>query len=285
MKPANEFRASLQLRAVGRELARWREDAGLTGAEVSRRGGFSQSKVSKLENAAQWIAPADVVALGLIYGTPKNERDAVTHAAMRAHDPRLWDAMGRELPCARWDYSDVEAEASEIRGLATDVLPPILRTPEYALAVASAQAITVAEHVRPFGLERHRRQQDRLRADPPLRVQLVVGEAVLRQPTGGRRVMADQLVRLLALAELPSVTVRVLPSGLGAYPGMGTPFTVLSFTEERFDDVVHSGRLGGETWIESVGERLPYEEPFTKATGMACGETSSLNVIAEAVGP
>ncbi|WP_188316427.1 helix-turn-helix domain-containing protein [Solihabitans fulvus] len=266
---------------MSRGLSRWRQESRLTGAEVSRRGGFSQSKISKLENATQTINPPDVIALGLVYGVPEKERDALFHAAVRARDPRMWEAMGRDLPCAGWNYAEVAAEAAELRILAADVLPPILRTQEYALAVTSAQAITLAEHLPPFDADRHRQHQARLREDPPLRVHLIVGESVLRRPTGGRRVMADQLVRLQALAELPSVTVQVLPPGLGAYPGMGTPFTILSFVEERFDDVVHLGQLDGGRWLESIRELAPYRETFAKLTSIAMDRGRSLDVITE----
>lgn len=40
------------------------------------------------------------------------------------------------------------------------------------------------------------------------------------------------LDRLLEAAQLPTITLQVLPFGAGAYPGMVTPFTLIGFPEQ-----------------------------------------------------
>jgi hypothetical protein len=56
----------------------------------------------------------------------------------------------------------------------------------------------------------------------------VIGEEALHRPIGGARVQAAQLDRVLQAADMPNVSVRVVPIATGMYQGVGTgPFTVL----------------------------------------------------------
>jgi hypothetical protein len=64
---------------------------------------------------------------------------------------------------------------------------------------------------------------------PPI-LQVVFNEAILRRPIGGHDVMARQLQRLAAAAELPSVSIRVVPFDTGLHHGvMSGPFEILRF--------------------------------------------------------
>lgn len=46
-------------------------------------------------------------------------------------------------------------------------------------------------------------------------------EAVLRRPFGGRKAMGEQIRRTIEVAELPNVTVQVIPLDRGGYPLFG----------------------------------------------------------------
>jgi hypothetical protein len=43
-----------------------------------------------------------------------------------------------------------------------------------------------------------------------------------------------------------------------------TSFTLLSFRENEFDDVVYLDTLHGATWLEAECERRPYAETFER---------------------
>ena len=55
------------------------------------------------------------------------------------------------------------------------------------------------------------KRQELLTAAKPPRVWSVVDEAALRRPVGGVKVMQAQLRRLAEVAELPNVTLQVVP--------------------------------------------------------------------------
>lgn len=270
------FRSSLLNRAVARALALWRLESGLSLAEVAARVHWSAAKTSTMQNGLVPISDADVMALALAYGIDGVRREPVFWGAQRARDPRTFDLVtGDAVPCVEWTYSEVEAEASYVRVVALDVLPPLVWTPEYSTAVRGGQVQTLSERGHCGHDDQHRVQMlSQLDRDPTLRIDLVLGEAVLRRPVGGALVMADQLFQLAMFAQFPGVNVYLMPDSAGVVAGMAS-FTVLSFREAQFDDVVYLDCPHGGVWLEGETERRPYLELFGRlmSTTLADAET------------
>lgn len=277
------FKSSLQNRAVGRALALWRKESGLSLAEVGERVGWSSAKTSMMQNALVPVIDADVVALALVYQVSSERRMPVVLGAQRARDPLRFDLLTvGAAACVGWTYEEVESEASHVQMVALDVLPPAVRAPEYDAALRGAQVGAVSEQDhRHYGDDRRKRVTQHLSKGPSLRMDLVVGEAVLRRPIGGALVMADQLLRLAALAELPGMRVWLVPDELGAFAGM-TSFSLLSFREDEFQDVVYLDTLHGGTWLEAESERLPYAETFERLATLALPAGDTIERLVEA---
>lgn len=277
------FRSNLQNRAVARALALWRTESGLSLKEVEQRVGWSSAKTSMMQNALVPIVDTDVVALALAYKVSSERRKPVLLGAQRARDPLRFDLLtGDASSCVGWTYAEVEAEASYVQMVALDVLPPVVRTPEYEAALRGVQVGAVAEQDHRHYSDAHRKRVMRhLGTGPSLRLDLVVGEAVLRRPVGGALVMADQLLRLAALTELPGIRLWLMPDEAGAFAGM-TSFTLLSFREDEFEDIVHLDTLHGGTWLEAEHERRPYAETFDRLVTAALPAQDTLTRLAEA---
>lgn len=265
-----DFKSNLQNRAVGRALALWRQESDLSLAEVGKRVGWSSAKTSMMQNARVPIVDVDVVALALAYGVGGERRKPVVLGAQRARDPQRFDLLGGDASaCVGWTYAEVEAEASYVQVVTLDILPPVVRTPEYEAALRGAQVDAVSEQDhRHYSDDNRKRIMRHLGTGQSLRLDLVVGEAVLRRPVGGAFVMADQLLRLASLAELPGARVWLLPDEAGAFAGM-TSFALLTFREDEFEDVVYLDTLHGSTWLEAKSERRPYAEMFERLVTVA----------------
>lgn len=63
-----------------------------------------------------------------------------------------------------------------------------------------------------------------------------IHENALRAPVGGPSVMKDQLIHLLGVAERSYVTVRIVPTAIGAHAGATGSFLQLRY--EKFDPVI-----------------------------------------------
>jgi hypothetical protein len=83
-----------------------------------------------------------------------------------------------------------------------------------------------------------------LRAECPPEWEVVVHEWVLRAPWGTTDQRVRQLRRVLAVARLPRVHVRVLPIDAGPVRGLGGAFAVLEYSS--YDPVVYrdDGEVG-----------------------------------------
>jgi hypothetical protein len=66
---------------------------------------------------------------------------------------------------------------------------------------------------------------------------------------GGREVMRAQLERLIEAAELPNVTLQVLPFAAGAHPAMIGAFSVLRFADQELPDVVYLEHLTSAIYL------------------------------------
>lgn len=278
------LKATLLQRALGRALIAWRERSGLSGAETARKAGWSTAKMSMMQNAACPVFEVDVATLALILQIDPAQRELACRTAQRARDPMIWDRVtGGELPCLDWSYAEVEAEAGEVR---------IHRDRHRSAPVADSRLRRGGPGGSGGGVLRPatalRRPTSAAHARPaerplPLRLHVVLSQAVLRRMVGGVRVMTDQLLRLLTLAELSNVTIQIVPDQVGAYAGMGMPFTILSCWEDRFDDVVYAEHLHTTSWLESAEDREPYEQTFAKLRYTAMSENDSLTCIGEAL--
>ncbi|KOV80093.1 helix-turn-helix transcriptional regulator [Nocardia sp. NRRL S-836] len=277
------FKSNLQNRAVARALALWRQESGLSLSEVGKRVHWSSAKTSIMQNGLTLITDTDVIALALAYGIDDERRAPVFHGAQRARDPRTFDLLtGGSVPCVEWTYPEVEREANYLQLVALDVLPPLVRTPEYSAGLGGAQVESVAERGHRQYPDSHREQVLRKLADGvSLRMDLVVGESVLRKPVGSALVMADQLFGLASLAELAAVQVFLVPDDVTTFAG-AVSFSVLSFRETQFDTVVYLDHLHGCTWLESEFERRPYVDTHERLMDVALPADVTTERIVEA---
>jgi len=86
----------------------------------------------------------------------------------------------------------------------------------------------------------------------------VVDEAALRRPLGGSQEMRAQVRHLAEMAELPNVTLQVVPFGFGGHAAAGGPFTVLRFREPDLPDVVYLEQLTSALYLDKRQDTFPY---------------------------
>jgi hypothetical protein len=271
----------------GRPLAthgeNWREHAGLKGADAAARLRWSPSKISKMEHAAQGIQPVDVLALGLIYQADPDERDKLFDDAQKATEGGWWQEYGEhELIEITRDYLELESEAILVQDFKTDLIPGLLQTRDYAAALAQADIPEVDEETVSRRAEVKITRQALLDGENPVRVEAVLGEAALRTPVGGRVVLRDQLRQLVRLAERPNIVIRVLPFEHGAYPAVGSPFTVLRFAEDHYDDVAYVENLKYGLLLEEPATVETYKLHFAGVRDIALDPDESIAMIAKA---
>jgi transcriptional regulator with XRE-family HTH domain len=212
-----------QSRLLGKRLARLRRLASLTLAEAVAPLRWSTSKLNRIENG-QLPDFHGLRAMLDRYGVTVDRWQEYIDIFDAAGQPGWWRAYGLDDR----GYVSIEAEAVLVRDFTLAYVPGLLQTEDYARALfranpRSAQRLDKDVRVRMI------RQKRLTSLDDPLQLVAVVTEAALRNPVGGRKLMKAQLEQILMVAELDTVTVRVLPTSVGAHPGIDGSFTLLSF--------------------------------------------------------
>jgi hypothetical protein len=115
--------------------------------------------------------------------------------------------------------------------------------------------------------------------DDPIDLRVVLDEAVLSRPVGGHEVMRDQLIKLVAAARLPNVTLQILPFAAGAHAGMDGAFVILEFEEEGDADVVFIDNATGGLFLEKAEELRKYISLFDTARSAALAPQASIEMI------
>jgi len=176
-------------------------------------------------------------------------------------------------------YVADEAMAARIRAWEPQLVPGLLQTERYAWAVISAGRARDSEDVQRRVMARMARRTLLSRDDAP-RLAAVLGEGAIRRPVGGPAVMTAQLRELLA--PRGNVSVRVVPFGVGAFPGLEGAFTLLDFpAETTFPVEVYAESIAGDLYPESEGDIARMVRAFEGIEAVALPEDESAHLIRE----
>ena len=246
-------------RRLGAELRRLRTEAGLTLDEVAEQMTCSTSKISRLETGKGIPKLPDVRELMRIYGvSSETEQDMLVRLVRDGREHGWWEPLTEGVTPERFvldmpsRYPALETEASLIRSFDIAVINGLLQTPAYVREVMRSllSRHTPAELDRLVEL-RLRRQQALFAAEQPLRLEVVLDEAVLARVVGGPEVMAEQLGVVLERSLLPNVAVRVLPFDAGHHRAHVGTFVILRFPAGTGADVVYVEGHAGESYLEN----------------------------------
>jgi transcriptional regulator with XRE-family HTH domain len=246
---------TIRRRRLGAELRRRREFAGVTIESVADRLECSASKISRIETGHTSATPRDVRDMLGIYGVSGDECEELVQISREARQKGWWHPYSAVLTGA---YVGLEAAADSIRAYEQQVVPGLLQTEDYARAMirAARPDITANEVERRVSVRMGR--QALLTQDDPIDLWVVLDEAVVSRPVGGHAVMRAQLQRLADAADLPNVTIQILPFEAGAHAGMDGTFAILDFPEPGDPDVVYAENATGGLFLEKGDELRKY---------------------------
>jgi transcriptional regulator with XRE-family HTH domain len=271
--------ASGRRRRLGAELRRLREDAGVTIERVAERLECSHSKVSRIENGQVSASPRDVRDMLELYRVDPGKREALVQIARETRRPGWWQQY-RDVPGGIPAYAGMEVAATSIDMYMALVVPGLLQTADYASAVIRAVGPDLPVREVERRVELRMRRQTVLQGDKAPRLRVLLDESVLRRPVGGREVMRPQLQKLLAVTELPTVTLQVVPMAAGAHAGIDGSFEVCGFPAAEPDVVVLESAVDA-LYLDSPDGLRRYSQVFELLRGSASPPGRSKRLIAE----
>jgi Domain of unknown function (DUF5753) len=249
------------------------------------------------------LAAGDVRDL-LVTPVAQLERDQLRLVDVRDHDPvrgdaefRLrtlgwsptaartrgwWDAYADSLPSDYASYISLETDAVALRCFDALALNGLLQTADYARAViqSSLMALSPPAEVERTVEVRQTRQRLLAKDEDPLRLWTVIDEAALSREVGSPEIMRAQYARLLEAADLPNVTIQVLPDAVGAHPATAGMFAIMEFPEQHDPAVVYIETLTSSLYVENDTAVYRYTLAFDHLRALALGPHDSKAFIA-----
>jgi hypothetical protein len=244
---------------LGAHLRRMREAAGISRSDAGWEIRSSESKVSRMELGRVGFKERDVSDLLTLYGLDDGEeRERLLALAREANNPGWWHRYGDVLPSWFHSYLGLEAAAAMIRTYELQFVPGLLQTEDYVRAVVQlGRGLIPAEEVdRRVALRVNR--QSILEKANPVRLWAVVDESALRRPIGGVKAMVQQLEHLMEMAQLPNVTLQVMPFKTGGHAATGGAYSILRFPEQDLPDIVYIEHLTSALYLDKLEDLDQY---------------------------
>ncbi|MFI6362451.1 helix-turn-helix domain-containing protein [Nocardia sp. NPDC050630] len=281
--------STLPRRQLGRLLREARTRAGLSLEVAARALGWGNATISRLENGRnKTVRATDLDALGGLYGVD-------------AEDLAAWKELAGQAPVRSWlrTYSDVlspnfntyvelESAASELAVFQPLIIPGLLQTNDYALAMNRAVQPRVSEaDLERLAAVRARRQHLLTRPRNPCKLTAVIHENALRTIIGNPKVMADQCRHTADMSTLDNIELRILRQEAGLPIGrLVTPFIVMTFPKNAQGkpvepSVIYAESYTGDAYLEKRDDVERCRHTFRTLVGATMDARSSRVLLRE----
>lgn len=220
------------------ELALLREESGMSLAQLAERVRFDRSYLHKLETGLRLGDEATSRALDQCYGTGR-------------HLQQLWKLAKEEVFPDRYKrYMKLEGEATVLHNYSASTIMGLLQTEEYAWEQQRTGWPKDDNELEEQVAARIRRQEVLTRPSP-LHLRAILDESALRRQLSDPIAWRRQLIHLLESAELPNITIQVLPfsRGIQDLGGSLTVLTLSNGTSVVYEESTTMGEL-----LEEPGE-------------------------------
>lgn len=222
-----------------------REQLGVRVYDITQRFDFTRNYWSAIENEHKILPESTLRELLDFLDFSDEERRQLLDLRKEAAENGWWTSYSNLFDNAVQRMIGLEHGARQVREYEPLLIPGLLQTADYAAAIIGTDAT-----IRPVEVEQRvaarLRRQELLRGDNPLRLTVIISEAVLRQQVGGPVVLRDQLEHLLATIEehQDNVEIRALPFTATAGDLVGaSSLRLLDFRSSRLPRIV---------WYETV---------------------------------
>ncbi|GAB3977051.1 helix-turn-helix transcriptional regulator [Plantactinospora veratri] len=278
-------------RQLGRTLKQLRTEAGVTLDAAADALECSRQKVWRIESGLGVVRSLDVRAMCALYDVKPDLVGALVGLATQTKAKGWWHAYGDAIPEWFELYVGLESVASRLRFFKNTLIPGIVQTRGYASGMYGIDQPEMSDEDRERAVEVRLQRQSLLtrRLPPAPNVEMVLSEAVLLQPVGDRSVMVEQLQHMIEVADLPNVSVRVLPLAAGPHHGtVAGEFVLLDFPSGNRNTpeppIVYSESLTGALYLDRAAEYAAYEKVWASLSRLALDEGQSKNLINKFIG-
>ncbi|MFH8566778.1 Scr1 family TA system antitoxin-like transcriptional regulator [Streptomyces sp. NPDC017988] len=223
MPPKKRHRRNASaMKMLGAQVGALRRAQGLTQRQLAGRLLVDEETVASIEQGRRPLKEDLAVALEKILAA----RGVLTAALENMPEVDLFPRWAEE-------YMDLEREAIALSWYDNQVLPGILQTDPYARAVFSNEVPTLHEDDISLRVAARMERQEILHRQAPPTASFVISEVTVRDRLGGDEVYFGQLRHLREAADLPGVTLQIMPIGRDVHAGLSGPFILLETPDHQ----------------------------------------------------
>ncbi|WP_405365430.1 helix-turn-helix domain-containing protein [Kitasatospora sp. NBC_00039] len=270
---------SQRQRRFGEELQRLRVAAGLSASEAGALVGMKGPAVSHTESGRISLNLERLEIWLDAYGCTDIPYRVALAEMGRATGKGWWSAFEDQVPALALDLAELENRTVRLDSYDTLYVPGLLQLPAYTEAIyqdSYRQAKwDVATAVR-FRMER----QQILADGKQRKFRFVIHEAALRMRFAGDAVMRAQLLHLLDVAELPNVTIQVLPFTAPRHAPLSSSFLFCDPGCTDLATIVISGPKRAEHFGDPV-DIAAYHEKFEQLSDLALAGVDTSGTLRE----
>ncbi|WP_323180861.1 helix-turn-helix transcriptional regulator [Streptomyces sp. NBC_01142] len=210
------------MRLVGALVGRFREAAGLTQRELADRVCLHEETIASIEQGRRPLKPDLAQQLDRVLET----KGALETAVENMPEIDL-------IPAWAEQYMDLEREAIALSWFENQVLPGLLQTESYARAVYRSNVRVLSEDEINAQVAARLARQEILHRDVPPNASFIISEATVRDRLGGNDVHAETLRHLRTRADLPGITLQIMPLGRQTHAALAGPFILLETPDHQ----------------------------------------------------
>ncbi|MEC4016986.1 helix-turn-helix domain-containing protein [Streptomyces sp. H27-D2] len=229
------------VRLIGAQLALFRKVAHLTQRELADRVRVHEETIASIEQGRRPLKPDLAEELDNALETKGALAVAVANLPELDRFP-VWAA----------EFMDREAEAIALASYENQVLPGLLQTEGYARAVFRSRIPILSEGEIERQVTDRIERQGLLHRDGRPTISFVIAEAVLMDRLGGPAVFEEQRQHLRTCADLPGLSLQVMPCGRWTHAALDGPFVLLETSEH--DHLAYAETQRGSQLISDPGE-------------------------------
>jgi transcriptional regulator with XRE-family HTH domain len=251
--------------------------------DVAKKLGWSLSKMQRIEGGEVGVSITDLRALLDLYGiTDETEVGRLT-ADARVSRRQRWlitpDYREHLSPALR-QLMQFEAEATLIRAYQPVLIPGVFQTPEVAETVLNWDSLSISDEDRRvlYDVRMQRRKQTVENAEGAA-YQLVLDESVIKRHIGGASVMAAQLEALAEVAQLPHISIRLVPFEKSALAGLADAFQILNLSDDDDDAVLYRESYETDRIVHDPAQVIYFRRVFDQIVGVALSEAATVRRI------
>ncbi|UED85701.1 helix-turn-helix domain-containing protein [Streptomyces profundus] len=271
---------------LGMELRRLRTAAGVKQEAAAVHIDMDDSKMSRIENGSSPISRPELFELLRLYGVEEGEGshfEVLDQLNREARKRGWWHHERGGIPPTVHQLIDLESSAASMVQFSPLLVPGLLQTEAYARALISSFPVHMAGGV-DTGVGIRMKRQEVLAAPNPPHFICLLDEAALHRQIGGPKVHAEQLYKLVDVANPPTLTIQIVPYERGVHAGLDGGFTLFSYPNPISMEFAFIEYADGRVFIEEEEQVRAFRRTTDHLRAQALSSDESMRLISSIAG-